>query len=80
MQVTGCPEELQNLIFLAGRGVGGTDEAQGLTVLISIPNDSYSHLYLRSLPLKDSEVPDLMTTYIMPRTSFSIIMNLRNIY
>lgn len=66
MQVAGCSEELKNLIFFV-LGVGGTDEAQGFTVLISIPNDSYSQLYLRSLPLKDSEVPDLMTTYIMHR-------------
>lgn len=57
-------------------GVGGTVEAQGFTVLISIPNDSYSHLDLRSLPLKDSEVPDLFCT----GNSFSIIMNLRDIY
>lgn len=31
--------------------------AQEFTVLISAPDNSYSHLYLRSLPLKDSDVP-----------------------
>lgn len=30
---------------------------QGLTVVISAPDNAYSHSCLRFLPLKDSEVP-----------------------
>ena len=48
-----------------GGGGGGVGGVQGFTVLTSIPNDSYSHWYSRSLPLKNSEVPDSMTKSTM---------------